>query len=449
MDRMEQKICSIIDQHRDEIIEFGRDIWHHAEMGYKEFRTAGKFEEKIREHCAEVQTGLAITGVKGYLKERQENEITISLMGEFDALPISVHPDANPETGASHCCGHNAQIAGVIGAAIALADEEVKASLDGNVVFFGVPAEEFVDIEFKNNLIKEGKIGYGGGKCELIRIKALEDIDVTVGHHTDPTCDIRIANCVNNGFVNKTVKYIGKASHAAGSPHKGIDALAAASLAMHAIDIQRETFRDQDSVRVHGFLSRAGEAMNVIADTVTMEHSVRANNVPAYMDANLKFDRAIRAGAVATGCGVEIVTLPGYLPVEPVEDTSVLKKAMASVAEAYPQYKVDTSDGVPTTGSTDYGDVSNLMPLLQFKTGGYRGILHNANMQPVDEELAYVVTAKIYALSAYHLLKDQSAEAKKMMENFTPKYTWESYVTYMDSVNKVENIEQCPLDSQK
>ena len=123
MDRIEKRICDIIDQHRDEIIEFGRDIWCHAEMGYKEFRTAKKFEEAITPYCNNVETELAITGVKGYLKEKKEGEMMVSIMGELDALPIATHPDANPETGASHCCGHNAQITGVYGSLFALADE--------------------------------------------------------------------------------------------------------------------------------------------------------------------------------------------------------------------------------------------------------------------------------------------------------------------------------------
>lgn len=448
MDKIEQRICDIIDQHRDEIIEFGRDIWHHAEMGYKEFRTAKKFEEAIAPYCKEVQTGLAITGVKGYLKEKKEDEVMVSIMGELDALPIPTHPDANPETGASHCCGHNAQITGVFGSAFALADEEVKASLGGNIAFFAVPAEEFVDIEFKNNLIKEGKISYGGGKCELIGLGALDDIDVTIGHHIDPGCGVRIGNAVSNGFVNKTVKYVGKASHAAGSPEKGIDALAAAELAMHAINLQRESFRDEDAVRVHGFVSHGGTAMNVIADTVTMEHSVRANNVPAFLEASEKFDRAIKAGALASGCGAEIVTLPGYLPTIPAKDTSSMKDAMATLKEIYPDYEYDTGDGVATTGSTDFGDLSNIMPLLQFKTGGYRGVLHNANMLPIDEELAYIVTAKMFALTAYHLLKNGAEKAKSLVNNFEQHYTKETYVEYMDSVNKTEIIDIKPLKSQ-
>lgn len=448
MDRIEKRICDIIDQHRDEIIEFGRDIWCHAEMGYKEFRTAKKFEEAITPYCNNVETELAITGVKGYLKEKKEGEMMVSIMGELDALPIATHPDANPETGASHCCGHNAQITGVYGSLFALADEEVKAALDGNINFFAVPAEEFVDIEFKNGLIKEGKIAYGGGKCELIRIGALDDIDVTIGHHIDPTCDIRVANASSNGFVNKTVKFVGKASHAAGSPEKGIDALAAAELAMHAVNLQRESFRDEDAVRVHGFVSHGGTAMNVIADTVTMEYSVRANNVPAFLEASEKFDRAITAGAIASGCGAEIVTLPGYLPTIPAKDVSALKDAMKTLEEIYPDYKYGYGDGVATTGSTDFGDLSSIMPLIQFKTGGFTGILHNANMNVVDEELAYVATAKLFALTAYNLLKNGAEKAKSLVDNFEPIFNKESYVEYMNSVNKTEIIDIKPLKSQ-
>lgn len=72
----------------------------------------------------------------------------------------------------------------MVGAAIALADHEVASSLDGQVVFFVVPAEEYGEIEFKNQLKNEGKIRYGGGKCELIRIGAFDDIDLNLAHHT-------------------------------------------------------------------------------------------------------------------------------------------------------------------------------------------------------------------------------------------------------------------------
>ena len=74
----------------------------------------------------------------------------------------------------------------------------------------------------------------------------------------------------------------------ADAPYKGVDALNAATLAIQAINMQQESYRDQDSVRVHGFISRGGTAMNIIADHTTLEYSVRANNIRAIENANEK-----------------------------------------------------------------------------------------------------------------------------------------------------------------
>ena len=68
MDKLEQKICDIIDSKQEEIMAFGRDIWTHAEMGYREFRTSGKFAEVLKNLNIETTEGHAVTGVKGYLK---------------------------------------------------------------------------------------------------------------------------------------------------------------------------------------------------------------------------------------------------------------------------------------------------------------------------------------------------------------------------------------------
>lgn len=70
MDQIEKKIIETIDQNREQIVAFGRDIWHHAELGYREFRTAGKFNELLKNLGMEVDEGLAITGAKGYLKPK-------------------------------------------------------------------------------------------------------------------------------------------------------------------------------------------------------------------------------------------------------------------------------------------------------------------------------------------------------------------------------------------
>lgn len=444
MDKIEQKIIAIIESHRDEIIEVGRDIFTHAEMGYKEYRTSEIVRKKLEDMGIPSQTGLAVTGVKGYLKEKREDEPVVAVIGELDALPIPAHPDANPETGASHCCGHNAQVAAMLGAAIALTDPEIRDALDGNIAFMAVPSEEFVDTEFKNGLMEQGIIRYGGGKSELIRIGAFDDISIALGHHTVPNLPgYALANNTTNGFVNKIVTFRGKSAHAAGSPHLGVDALNAAVLAMHAIDLQRETFRDEDSVRIHSYLPRAGTAINVIAEETCLESSVRGKNIRAMKDANEKYDRAIRAGALGLGCQAEIVTIPGYLPTVPLEHPELMSGVLEDLAAEEKtrgrEYEVAyRNSDYHEAGSTDFGEVSSILPLYQFRTGGYTGELHNSNVRVTDEQLAYVEPAKIFALMAYRLLKDGAAEAKKTIAGFKPVMSKEEYFQFMEEMNRKE-----------
>lgn len=438
MNTLEAKVNACIDQHKEEIIAWGRDVWTHAEMGFKEIRTAKKIEEIFREKGLRVETGLAVTGVKGYMEPKKEGR-TIAVIAEMDGLPIDNHPDANPETKASHCCGHNAQVAAMIGALLALSDEEIKKELDGNVVFMAVPAEEFVDVEFKNGLIEKGIIGFGGGKTELIRIGAFDDIDIAIGHHTMMRDGVALANYSTNGFVNKIVTFKGKAAHAAAEPEKGIDALNAAMLALHGVDLQREGQRDEDAIRIHSFLPRAGEAMNVIPDTAVIESSVRAKNIPAYLEASKKYDMAMKGGAMALGCGVEIKTVPGYLPVYPVKKAWGIREAVEEAAgTTYPLTILE--EGFHETGSTDFGDLSCVKPVLQFRTGGFSGALHNPNIRVEDEQLAYVEAARIFALTVCKLLKNKGENAEKIVEEYEPVMTKEEFISFMESNNHVEVV---------
>lgn len=445
MDRLEQKICDIIDSKKDEIIAFGHDIWTHAEMGFLEHRTAGKFTDFLEALGIETVKGLACTGAKGYLKGKDYEGITVALMGEYDALPIANHPDAY--NGASHCCGHNAQLAGVVGAALALTDPEIKDALDGNIVFFGVPAEEFLEVDRKGAMIERGEIGYGGGKCELIRIGALDDIDITIGHHTKTMEGMGLSLQTNNGFVNKSVKFTGVASHAAGAPWNGVDAYNAAHLAKIAIDFQRESFRDKDTVRIHGYQADGVDASNVIADHVSLEYYVRASNLDAVIDASKKFDRAMRAGAVATGAGLDIKTFAGYLPNKPAEDSTAVIEALHDANESVGnKYEVTIPDSVGhSTGSTDYGDVSSIMPTIQFNTGGYSGLLHSPNVRVTDQYMAYVMTAKVFALAGYKMLKNGATYAQAVMDSYKAVMTKEEYIKYMDSMMATEHIDMAQL----
>ena len=301
-------------------------------------------------------------------------------------------------------------------------------------------------MEFRMELQKKGVICYGGGKSELIRIGAFDDVDLAVGHHT--VCNTNgylLANGTTNGFVNKTVHFYGKAAHAADRPHEGINALNAAQLMLHAIDLQRETFRDQDAVRIHSILTEAGTATNVITERACVESSVRAKRIDALRDASRKYDRAVRAGAVALGCRAEIITTPGYLPVHPLQDTHWMEQVLEDLSIEAKAHGHDYSVGYRRqdfheAGSTDFGELSSLLPVYQFRTGGYKGALHNADICVTNEQLAYVEVAKAFALLSYRLMKDRAQGAKETIEHFTPAITKEQYFAYMKEMNTVVSI---------
>lgn len=438
MDATEQKIIEIIDTHRDEIIEFARDIYSHAELGYKEFNTSKKFVEFSKKLGLKVQEGLAITGAKVYLNPEKKENVSLALIGELDALRIPNHKFANPETQAAHSCGHHAQLTGILGAAIALSAPEVADKLDGQVVFFAVPAEEYGEIEFKNRLKEEGKIKYGGGKCELIRIGAFDDVDVSIAHHSTNGDNISFSQGANNGFVSKVIKYHGKAAHAAGCPEKGINALNAASLGLSALAYHRETFKDSDHVRIHPIVTKGGNLVNVIPDEVIIETLVRASNNEAIVDAAEKTDRAFFAGGAALGATVEIETMPGYLPTIPQEPNSELVEAAKLASGGKYEVVIKDNKNDVSGGSTDVGDVQHIQPVFTFNTGGIQGNFHSAEFEVVDEELAYIETAKIFALGAYRFLKDGAVEARNIVESYKPKYTKEEYIAFMDSLIKKE-----------
>ncbi|MBQ3008038.1 MAG: amidohydrolase [Oscillospiraceae bacterium] len=445
LDRIEQKICDILEAKKDEIIAFGTDVWEHAELGYKETRTSGKFIEKMQELGLETETGLAFTGVKAYMHPKGTVEgPTLAVIGEMDGLPIPNHPNAY--NGVSHSCGHHAQLTGIMGAALALTDPEVKEAMGGNICFFAVPAEEFVDITWKNQMMKEGKLGYGGGKCELIRIGAFDDIDISLGHHSTVGADMGIINSTSNGFVNKTVTFKGRAAHAAGMPHHGIDALNAATAALVNIALQQESFRDEDSVRCHGFISNGGSAVNIIADEVVMQYCTRGKTPEAYKNASDKVDRSFKAAAMATGCDVTIETMAGYMSQMANPHTEVLQSVFDDIKAdgVYTNQKDQEGHG---TGSDDFGDVSCLMPLVHFQTGGFEGSIHGPDLMVTDPYLAYVVTAKIFALTAYRLMKNNAAAAKENIADYKPVMTKESYIEFQNSMQKTETFttEKLPI----
>jgi len=425
-DELKRRLWEAVDRRAPEIVALGERIRRTPELGFKEVRTSALVADALAGIGLHPRTGLALTGVRADAPGGQGPGPTFALLGELDALVVSGHPEADAETGAAHACGHNAQVAGLVGAAMALQDTGALAHLSGRVAFFAVPAEEGGDLEWRTAQRRAGVIEFLGGKPELIRLGHFDDVDLAMMIHTTARPEDGLASVPesNNGRVGKLARFVGRASHAGGAPHMGRNALYAAQIALAAINAVRETFRDEDTIRVHPILTHGGSQVNVIPAEARIETYVRGRTLDAVLDANAKVDRALRAGALALGASVEIDTLPGYLPL--VCDPTMARafKAIASSVVGAEHYR----EIGHRAGSTDMGDLSQIMPVLHPYMAGARGTGHAADYAIADPALAYVAPAKALAGMVVDMLADGAAGAREVLAAGRPRLTREAYL---------------------
>jgi len=428
-EELKARVAAEIDRHQDEIIAIAERIWGDPELGFKEFRTAQLVMEEFGRLDLPQRSGLAITGVKAIAASGKPGP-TVAIIGELDSILVADHPSANPETGAAHCCGHNAKIANMLGAGIGLIEAGMLPELSGRVALMAVPAEAYVEIAYRSELRRQGKIEFLGGKSELVRLGEFDDIDIATMVHTssqDFMAGVFGSSESSNGFVGKNARFIGRAAHAAGAPHRGVNALYAATVALDAINAQRETYRDEDAVRIHPILSRGGDLVNVIPNDVRLETYVRGKTVAAIEGASTKVDRALKAGALALGARVEITTLPGYLPL--FNDPTLLDLFKANFARDYePSQWTSRGHGA---GSTDMGDIAHLLPTIHPYAVGSRGQGHGNDWEIADKYIAYVLPAKLMALTAVDLLADGAQEAHTLLDGYQPRMTKAEYLAFM------------------
>ena len=432
--QLKEAVCKAIDARFEDVEKLAMDIFAEPELGFKEQKTSAKVKAAFDALGLAHTDGWGITGVKARVKGKKSRK-TVALLGELDAIVCRDHPNADPVTGAAHCCGHNVQIGNLLAVAMAFKDADIMKYLDGDVVFFAVPAEEYVEIDYRNGLREKGQLRYLGGKAEIIAQGGFDDVDMAMQMLVDPTDnpngEFQVgASC--NGFIGKLIEYRGKAAHAAGAPDKGVNALIAAMMGVMGVNAIRDTFRDDDCVRFHPIINAGGDLVNVIPDRVKMESYVRAAKLDALTRYNKAINRALKAGGDAIGASCEIQDLPGYLPLRPDENFRDVLRANAQEVFG----KENVVEGVHSAGSTDMGDVSHLMPVVHPWVGCVKGVLHGASYNFDNKEAGLKKTAKVLAMTIIDLLADDAQEAQRICDNFKPVLTKESYCEYMDSISK-------------
>ncbi len=408
------------------------------ELGFREEKTAAILVEALSVEGARIRTGLALTGVMAEIGS--EDAPAIYLVADMDAILTSGVPG-----GVAHSCGHHAQMTVMVAVFRALAAAGIPRREGVRIVFLGTPAEEYLEMEYRLSLRAEGRIRFLSGKQEMIRLGLFDDACVVLKYHSMSDTPERVAtvNGTLNGFIAKRASFIGKSAHAGAWPEKGINALNAASIAMLAIHAQRETFRDDDHIRVHPIMKSGGLTVNTVPDLAVLETYVRGASFPSILDAGAKVDRALAAGAIAVGASVRIENAPGYQPFRPDPALGeILGVAATSVVDTA---AIDFSDR--SFASDDIGDVASLVPTCQLGYSGFVGTIHGPDFSPADPLRAYHEPALILARAAVELAKNGAALALSIRSAFRPAFSREDYLSSIESLFAVRTLAWTPEDT--
>ncbi|MFZ2504083.1 MAG: M20 family metallopeptidase, partial [Nocardioides sp.] len=252
----------------------------------------------------------------------------VGVFAEYDALP-----------GLGHACGHNLISAIAVGAGTALA--QVADDLDLTVEVYGTPAEEG-----------------GGGKIELLERGAFTGLDLAMMAHPAP---VDVAEAEAFAVSHSLVRFTGKAAHAAAYPEQGVNAADAFTIAQVAVGLLRQQL--PPTVRVHGVVTAGGEAPNAIPERTEGRWYVRAGSMAELAETEAKVWRCFEAGALATGCTLEIE--PESKPYAEFRAEARALAAYRRNAEALGRvFSDDTVRRRMNRASTDMGNVSQVVPAI-------------------------------------------------------------------------------------
>lgn len=425
---MEKRFIHAVDKHRDLILKAERYIWQHPETGFREVETSKYMEEAFEALGYELVRAEGITGFYTVLDTGKPGP-TVLVLGELDAVLCPTHKEANPQTGAVHSCGHHAQCAALLGLAAALKEPGVLDDFCGKIKLCAVPAEELLEIEYRRELKKQGKIRYFGGKSEFLYRGYFDDVDLAFMVHTSSGYHVYNGSV---GCLAKKVTYKGVAAHAAAA-WEGKNALYAATCGLNAVNAIRETFEERDVIRVHPIITRGGEIVNGIPDTVQLESYVRGSSFDAIRTANSKVNRALSGAALSLGCNIEIEDISGYAPLYNNHDMIHLAEDAAFIAMPDCGFRHRNE---MNSGSTDMGDISCIVPTVHPYVAGAEGTCHGSDYYITNPEKACVSSAKWQLTMLWLLLRDNAERALDIMERFQPMFaSKEEYLAYVDSLN--------------
>ncbi|MDD5946023.1 MAG: amidohydrolase [Clostridia bacterium] len=401
-------IFKTIDENGESFKALGDRLFDCPELGFKEFKTAEIIKGELDRLGIEYESGIAETGIKAVIGDGKDYNIAI--VCDMDALP------GKGFTGQIHSCGHSIQTTIALAAAEIIKKTNMLEGSGVSVSLIFTPAEEFIDFEYRDRLIAEGRIKYRSGKQHMIAEGYFDGVDCVLSAHANGSRDkLFDINSTLAGFTAKKAVFTGQASHSGAAPHLGRNTLHGAVLCENAIALLKDQFAPEAGVKINPVITEPGGSVNIIPDRTVLETYVRANDIDTLTYADKRVDGCIEHCAKALELGYEIENTTGYMP---LKQSKKLNKAVKNNMLLLCDEEM-IEENVVSSASGDVGDLGFLVPTVQFGFAGIDGIFHSDSFKIADRENCYVNTVKVMCGTIADII--DNAEYRDKNENFAEK----------------------------
>ena len=317
-----------IEEARERLVKLSHRIHANPELAFEEERAAAWVAGALDAGGLSVETGICDLPT-AFVATAGSGPLLVDICAEYDALPDI-----------GHACGHNVIAAAAVGAGVALAP--VADDLGITVKVFGTPAEEG-----------------GGGKILMLERGAFDGVHAAMMVHPYPF-EMPVMNCLAVAHVD--VHYHGKAAHASAFPDRGVNAADALTVAQTSVGLLRQHIRTSD--RMHGIVIKGGDAPNIVPAHTVGKWYVRSRTTVELDELMPRVERCFEAGAVATGCTMEVVPRsPIYSEMRADKELSALYRANAeALGRVFPKFSKEERERL--AASTDMANVSLAVPTI-------------------------------------------------------------------------------------
>ncbi|MHA1850081.1 MAG: M20 family metallopeptidase [Candidatus Thorarchaeota archaeon] len=325
---MKDKVRAHIDENKTRLIEISDYIHANPEVANEEVKASRLLADELEKGGFKVDLGVAglATAIVAVHPDQSDGP-TIAILGEYDALP---------EIG--HACGHNLIATSALGACLALGS--MKKDIPGKLIFMGTPAEEDL-----------------GGKIAMVEKGLFDDVDAAMMYHPSP--GYTMTGRAGLALTEVKIEFTGKASHASGTPEKGINALDAVIQTFNGINALRQHIRS--AARIHGVITHGGLKPNIVPDYAAAEFYVRAPTDSYCGELVKKLENCAIGAASATGATLK------YTVITSSYQSRIMNKTMGNLFEQNLIAIGEPINPLPPgsgAGSSDIGNVSQVVPTI-------------------------------------------------------------------------------------